>query len=327
MELKPTVVSVIIPAYQAATTLARALDSVLQQDYPWLEVVIVDDGSTDATRRVAEQFAARDQRVKYHRQANQGPASARNMAVAISSGEYLAFLDDDDEWRPGKLQYQVDVLAHPEAIDLVFTDSLNVNVAKRRSRKFSEIYAQTLQTLGQKPLDNFRDVVVFRPGLRPALYRQNFIHLSSVMMRRTTFDRLGGFDPALRVASDIDLWVRGARSAKFAYCSQMLAVYYYGPTSLSWYSEKALQDLIKYHQMCRVAPEYTDLRDQARIHLRNRYRYLIIYYGRHWNPLRALATFRRSLEIGLDWTMAVCVLIALLGPLPSGAANRFVWTS
>lgn len=100
-------VSVIIPTYNRADTICRAVDSVLQQTYANLEIIIVDDGSTDHTQRVLQPYA---HRAKIVCQANQGPSAARNRGIEISQGEILAFLDSDDVWLPEKLDQQVRLL-------------------------------------------------------------------------------------------------------------------------------------------------------------------------------------------------------------------------
>ena len=100
-------VSVIMPAWNAAATIGRSIDSVLSQDHADLELVVVDDGSTDATAELVARRAATDARVRLLRQANAGVAAARNAGMAAASGRYLAFLDSDDWWYPGKLRRQL----------------------------------------------------------------------------------------------------------------------------------------------------------------------------------------------------------------------------
>lgn len=101
-------VSVIMPAWNAAGTIERSIASVLTQDHADLELVVVDDGSTDSTAELVTRLAAADARVRVVRQANAGVAAARNAGIAASSGRYLAFLDSDDWWYPGKLRLQLE---------------------------------------------------------------------------------------------------------------------------------------------------------------------------------------------------------------------------
>jgi glycosyltransferase involved in cell wall biosynthesis len=110
-------VSVVIPAYNGASFLAEALDSVLGQTRPPEEVVVVDDGSTDGTAAVAARYGAP---VLVHRQANRGIGAARNAGVALTSGDHIAFLDADDLWEPRKLERQLELLAKDPDLEIVF---------------------------------------------------------------------------------------------------------------------------------------------------------------------------------------------------------------
>jgi glycosyltransferase involved in cell wall biosynthesis len=125
-------VSVVIPAYNAAGHLRSTIDSVLAQTYPVFEVIVVDDGSSDDTSRVAQTFAAVDSRVRVIRQANGGVGAARNAGIRASRGKYIAPLDADDLWAPTKLEQQVARIerAGPQA-GLAYCWSRNVDAAER----------------------------------------------------------------------------------------------------------------------------------------------------------------------------------------------------
>ncbi len=112
-------VSVVIPAYNSAAFVGGAIDSVLDQSYRRLEVVVVDDGSTDATSAVVLEYVRRDDRVRLIRQANAGAPAARNRGLKAARGELVAFLDADDEWLPSKLERQVQVLERDSQIAAV----------------------------------------------------------------------------------------------------------------------------------------------------------------------------------------------------------------
>ena len=176
MPARSALVSVIIPAYQAAPTLARALDSALQQDYPHIEIIVADDGSTDDTRQIVAGYMTRDPRVRYFWQANQGCGAARNSAVAHARGEYLAFLDGDDEWRPGKLRLQAAILSQFDSIDFVFTNGLDVDTRAGRTQLLSKRHARAIRTLNPTPLPQHADVfAVSAERLRLAVLRFGLI--------------------------------------------------------------------------------------------------------------------------------------------------------
>jgi hypothetical protein len=113
-------VSVVVPTYDRAALVGEAIASALAQDIDDLEVVVVDDGSTDGTREVVSRF---DSRVRYLRQRNRGAAAARNLGVAAARGRYVAFLDSDDVWVPEKLSVELAIFARLPAVDAVISDS------------------------------------------------------------------------------------------------------------------------------------------------------------------------------------------------------------
>jgi glycosyltransferase involved in cell wall biosynthesis len=173
----PTV-SVIIPAYNAARTVRRAVESCLSQTHPPIEVLVVDDGSTDGTAEVVADFGAP---VCLERKQNGGPASARNYAAQMARGDWLGFLDADDHWLPTKLEKQ---------LSLATSDDLAV------------IQTLTGGSTEQIPLE-----VTFSQ-----LWERNLVCTSSVLIRRSVFERLGGFneDPQLISSEDYHLWLRVA---------------------------------------------------------------------------------------------------------------------
>ena len=119
---KIPLVSVIIPTYNRVHTLPVSVESVLRQTYHNLEVIVVDDGSTDKTENYVRGLT--DSRVRYVRNTGQhGPAAARNLGVRLARGEYVAFQDSDDEWHPDKLEKQMPILLNPkERIDIVYCE-------------------------------------------------------------------------------------------------------------------------------------------------------------------------------------------------------------
>jgi glycosyltransferase involved in cell wall biosynthesis len=166
-------VSIVMPAYNAAAHIRPALESAFAQDYEPFEVIVVDDGSTDDTAEIVRSFAG----AIYVRQENQGPAAARNTAVAHAHGELIANLDSDDLLPPTRLSVQVAyLLEHPE-IGAVFGRQEWLN----------------------PPAWLARDVV----------YGDlDGIPLSSIMLRREVFEALGGYDTRFEPSEDMDLVVR-----------------------------------------------------------------------------------------------------------------------
>lgn len=186
-------VSVVIPAYKRADTLPRAIESVLSQDWPNLEILVVDDASPDKTPEIVARFAAADPRVRHLRQkANRGVAAARNRGIREARGPLVAFLDADDEWLPGKLVRQVEALrsAGP-GIGLVYTGVESVGGDGDRS-------VMTAEKRGH----------VF-----PLMLARNVLHgaPSSALVRRSVFATIGLFGEDLPAAEDYEFWLRLTR--------------------------------------------------------------------------------------------------------------------
>lgn len=195
-------VSVIMPAYNAELYVLEAVRSVLDQDYEPVEILLIDDGSTDNTvewvRREAPQ-------VKVVQQANAGVAAARNTGLRCARGELICFLDADDGWLPGKLTAQVNYLQrHPE-VGLVFHRWWVWKPDETGA------YIRPLELLVPVPgeIDPARSGWIY-----PQLLLDCIVHTSTVMMRREMFEKTGFFDTTLLVGEDYDYWLRVSRKYK-----------------------------------------------------------------------------------------------------------------
>ena len=183
-------VSVVIPAYNAAATLPETLDSVFRQSFTEFEVIVVDDGSTDATSDV---LATYGDRVRVLRKANEGkPAATRNLGVRAARGEYVAFLDADDCWTESKLELQVALLDRRPEVGLVYTGDVTIDERGRRLR------------VNPCP-------VGARGRIHGLLTVHNVMVGSSVVARRRAIEEAGGFDEDLTSIENWDLWIRIAR--------------------------------------------------------------------------------------------------------------------
>ena len=178
-------ISVIIPTYNRKKTLARAIQSVINQSLSPFEILIIDDGSNDGTEEwVKENF----QNIKYIYQNNRGVSSARNIGIENAYGDWVAFLDSDDEWLPNKLFEQVKSVQSNPKIKFFHTNEIwirngvRVNQMKKHKKYGGHIFEKCLDICRVSP--------------------------SSVLIQKEVFDNIGVFDESLRVCEDYDLWLR-----------------------------------------------------------------------------------------------------------------------
>ncbi len=197
-------VSVVIGVYNAERWIAETIASVLGQTWRDFELVVVDDGSTDATAQIVRGFG---EAVRLIQKENGGSASARNAGIRASRGRYVAFLDADDLWEPKKLEVQMQLQQNNPAPAWSYTDALFFEAATGR----------LLYRADQLTTAHEGDV------LRPLLLG-NFITFSTVVVRRDVFDEVGHFneDPLHRISEDWDLWLRIAAWHPVGYLARPL---------------------------------------------------------------------------------------------------------
>lgn len=206
-------VSVIIPAYNAASTIAGTVDSVIGQTFGDFEIICVDDGSTDQTRAIIERYTqAHGERVRLVEQANSGPAAARNNGARHSTGEYLAFLDADDVWMAQMLERTMAVLDSDPALSLVYCNAALAD---------SEGVALDTVLVG-KGFDH-------PPSLHELLTQLWPIMPSAALVRRSAYDKCGGYRDELRGASfrfeDVDFWIKMREQGPFGYIAEPLVIW------------------------------------------------------------------------------------------------------
>ena len=193
-------ISVVIPAYNHALSLPKAIGSVREQNWPGVEIIVVDDGSRDETPRVMEELAGGD--LRYIRQANAGAASARNRGIRESTSEWVAFLDADDIWLPGKLLTQMTELqSRPEA-----------------SFSYTDVWLRY-----EDETETVRECGTGDKTLLSKLLTGNLFATPTVIVRRHCFEEIGAFDAELRTGEDWDMWLRLAAHFDWVHVSRPLA--------------------------------------------------------------------------------------------------------
>jgi glycosyltransferase involved in cell wall biosynthesis len=207
-------ISVIIPTYNRPELLSSAIGSVLNQTFQDFELIVVDDASEDQIQDVLT--ILNDRRIKYIRhKANRGEAAARNTGITHSGGEFIGFLDDDDQWLPEKLRLQIDLLENssPE-VGGVYSSFFAIDMENGR-------------TLGQ-----------WVPKKRGDIYEDmrfdNFVGTpSTVLLRRECFYRAGLFDEDIAYGLDYDMWIRISKEFYFDYIKLPLVKYYLHKNQIS----------------------------------------------------------------------------------------------
>lgn len=202
-------VSVILPTYNRAQLVGRALRSVLDQTYRDFELIVVDDGSSDHTAEVVRSFA--DPRIRYlcHDE-NRGAAAARNTGIGAARGEYVAFLDSDDEWLPEKLRRQIEVLQEaPPTVGVIYTDMWRIS-------KEGKKYWHSSRAMPE-------DGIVYQHVLDDQLVG---ICMPSVAVRRGCFAKVGNFDEKFPRLIERDLLIRMAKYFHFCHIEEPLVNHY-----------------------------------------------------------------------------------------------------
>lgn len=187
--MKQVPLSVIIPTYNRAVLLERSLRSVLLQTTACKEIIVVDDGSTDATKEVVERFASKAcYPIHYVFQPNKGPSAARNHGIALAENEYLAFLDSDDHWHKQKIEVQFNALSRNREYRMSHTyetwlrNGIHLNQKKRHVPWHGDVFRQCLALCA--------------------------IGMSTVLMEKSIFDEIGLFDEEMPCCEDYDFWLR-----------------------------------------------------------------------------------------------------------------------
>lgn len=185
-------ISVIIPTYNRALLLKKAIESVLSQTYQDFELIVVDDGSNDSTPNLISNFKTR---IKYIRQDNKGPGSARNLGIKNSDGEFIAFVDSDDWLDKEKLDIQLQEMRQNPSHLVSHTE---------------EIWYKNGKLLNQKKKHKKFRGYIFEKCLPLCV-----VSMSTVMIRRELFDKVGFFDETMRCCEDYDFWLRASVKHEF----------------------------------------------------------------------------------------------------------------
>jgi len=225
-------VSVIIPVFNSENTIEKTIQSVLNQTYNEYEIIIVDDGSTDNSVKIVKEFIKKnpDKNIKLLTKNNGGVSSARNLGIKNACGEYVAFLDSDDEWLQDKLEKQINILYKRKDIDFIGCNRNNesIRVLFKKYNKLKKI--------------NFFDMLI-----------KMFPQTSTVIVKKSVFDEIGMYDEKQKYAEDGNLWLRICKKKKCYMMPESLVITgggkpnygYSGLSSKLWEMEKGVQKNLK----------------------------------------------------------------------------------
>lgn len=197
-------ISIIVPTYNREDFILEAVNSVLAQTVTNWELIIVDDGSTDDTYTVLEPLL-KDNRIIYQKQENQGQAVARQQALKIAKGSYIAFLDSDNRWLPNRLELGLKALKdNPQA----------------------SISYGNIITIDENGEEVTRENMLRHSGaIAPLLLRDNFVAMNTTLVRKSAIDKIGGMRGEVRRGDDYDLWLRLSAEHEFIYIPEFMADY------------------------------------------------------------------------------------------------------
>ena len=239
---QPGLASVVIPTYNRAYILDAALQSVLEQSYPSVEIIVVDDGSRDGTAALVQGY---DARVRYLYQENAGVCAARNLGLRSARGEFVALLDSDDQWLPWKLAAQVAILRRCPEVGMVWTDMIAIaedghrldeaylrrfysahrkvaiETVLQRAGAVAEFWPDAPADVGAKP--------VYTGDLFSSMILGNLVHTSTVVLRRERLAQAGGFDISLkRSGEDYEFHLRTCSLGPVAFLDASSILYRVG---------------------------------------------------------------------------------------------------
>ena len=208
-------ISVVIPAYNAEQTIGRTLDSVLAQTRAADEIIVVDDGSADASADVIRSYG---DKVRLIQQENAGVSVARNAGIEAAAGDWIAFLDGDDEWLPDKLKLQAEHLQRHPDLRWTYGNFYNQDQRESSDQTPAHVSPELMSLLaGGERLDDYLQAFV----------NYGYAWTGTIMVRRDVFQTVGMFKPGMKIAQDTDLWFRIAYLyPKIGYLSQPLSIYH-----------------------------------------------------------------------------------------------------
>ncbi|MGB3308964.1 MAG: glycosyltransferase family 2 protein [Nodosilinea sp.] len=288
-------ISVIIPAYNAETTIKDTIESVLSQTYSDFELIVINDGSQDATLEVVSHFA--DKRIRIFSYENSGPQKSRNRGIEKSTGTYISFIDADDLWTTDKLEQQLQVIeAHPEAaVAYSWSDEIDETNRFSRSGQHSTLEGNVFE----------------------ALLKNNFLgNGSNPLVCEEAIRNVGGFDSSILAGQDWDMWLTLATHYSFVVVPKVQVFYRKSSNSNSWSSNLRRQEKGLMQVMTKHLSKHSNLLSYKKGCLAFCYRYLLFECFEKCSPsfsngVLALKFFLKAIYLEPFWWLKRYHLIVI----------------
>lgn len=210
-------VTAIVVVFNGEKYLRQCIDSILNQDYQPLEILVIDDGSTDSTMQIIKSYG---KKIRSYHQVNSGIAEARNKGIELANGDYIAFLDADDIWIPGKISTQITVFRKYPHYDVVYGNFKRISAS---------VVNNDLETQPMKPEIDKN----WSGCLYPRMLMDSWVHIITAMAPKKIFIDVGGFDPDKKIGEDYDFWIRVSKKYKMTKIPYPLALYRDNPSSIT----------------------------------------------------------------------------------------------
>ena len=303
-------ISVIIPAYNADKLITKTLDSILAQTYRPIEIIVIDDGSTDETVKIVKNYQTsftckfseasktNETNLIYIYQQNSGPSKARNTGINAAKGEYIAFLDADDYWTQDKLEKQIELFKKELNLDIVFTDT---KITRIENHEIEEFFVFKKKGLDK---DFFgHEFMVLRPFEK--LVGTNFMHTSSVITKKACFRQDFFFNEKRHYAEDWELWLKMSLYFTFGYVNDVCVHKIERGDGLS--SNKldmylSTMDIMEsFIENNKIEIDKLNLKDNfLSQHLKDQYKWMGYYLMQIKNNKMARIYYRKSLKKAFD---------------------------
>jgi len=313
----PPLVSVIIPTYNRATLLPRAIQSIQNQGVREIEIIVIDDGSTDETQSLLQKMDEPRLRC-IHFSENKGIGAARFAGIEAAQGDLIAFLDSDDEWTEGKLILQLQAFQQFPQFELIFGDYLNINyISGKKELGFTQNQV-VMNRMAVKLVSPDMDLWEITGGQPQAMLEDNFIATPTVIFRRSIVEKIGNFNCNLSGPEDFEFWWRAAMmGVRVGFINRPLMLRHKDEVSITSNTIRFVPRKLMALDACAENAQKSnrnDLIKPVRLAKRRAWESLVWAYARSGERRKAYYAFQHSISLGLSLDALAGISVAIAGP-------------